>query len=50
MNKSRSTEVHVIQTLTEAPAIGQDIFGYYPKSNRTKEYLDAAAEILSLKH
>ena len=32
MNKSRSTEVHDIQTVTGDPASGQDFFRYSPKS------------------
>ena len=50
MKKTRFTEVHVIQTLTETPAIGKDIFRYSPKSKRAKENFDVAAEIISLKH
>ena len=50
MKKTRFTEVHIIQTLTETPAIGQDIFRYSPKSKRAKENFDVAAEIISLKH
>jgi chromosome partitioning protein len=36
--------------LAEAPALGQDIFRYNPRSKGAKDYLSLAAEIHNLKH